>query len=273
MSLTRSKQSKSGDIAEQHLKLKFLERGWTAEKVEFDYGEDLMVRIFEDNGQSTPLLFFVQSKGDQDPKFNIGRNRYEFSPKPQNLSSWDSMWQPVFLVLWDHSTNVGWWDWVQRPKAKRHITDDGNVYLGLPYKLDDDGLNLMEGMVRNHFQEVAQKEDLHKEIAAEIKQSYGVDIQHDSSGEVAVIQGHKGITCISTGRTASAIDRFETKIAERMAPDASPSEVTAKFAEAIKLGLERVASGPTERTALEEIIKNLPELAAIQAYKEAHDNP
>lgn len=50
------------DLSRNRLRDAFNGVGWTVEDLRKDYGEDLLVRIF-DNGIATPLSFFVQAKG------------------------------------------------------------------------------------------------------------------------------------------------------------------------------------------------------------------
>jgi len=53
------------DISLNRLHEAFVHEGWTVENLTKDYGEDLLVRIFE-RGVTTPFSFFVQAKATDD---------------------------------------------------------------------------------------------------------------------------------------------------------------------------------------------------------------
>ena len=57
----RPRQHVLEDLARARLHRDFASIGWSVEDLGKDYGEDLLVRIFED-GHATPWSFFVQSK-------------------------------------------------------------------------------------------------------------------------------------------------------------------------------------------------------------------
>lgn len=190
----RDEQAISGDKAELAVSMKFLERGWTAQKVTPDYGEDLMVRIFED-GASTPYIFFVQVKGMKAHGLTQKRKQYDYSIENDHYESWMSFWQPMFLVVWDHSNQSGRWEWVQHPekapqetitKAKRGsaATQQVSQILGLPHELTDEGLQHMADLVRRHYRESVMKEVIQDELNMIAYEDFQVD--QSISGEVGL---------------------------------------------------------------------------------------
>lgn len=102
-----------GDLAVAKLTDLFTEVGWTCEKIEQDYGEDLMVRVFE-NEKATAKYFFIQSKATDNIeryKAKIGRYRYPF--KNSHIESWTAHKQPVLITLYDAKSDRFYWQSIQ----------------------------------------------------------------------------------------------------------------------------------------------------------------
>src|SRR5215469_6481106 len=100
---TRSHQLE--DLSRNRLHANFEDRGWTVEDLAKDYGEDLMVRIF-DSGVATPYSFFVQAKAtDRIAKF-VTRGAIAFPIETGHLRHWVRFLEPVILTLWDSKQDV-----------------------------------------------------------------------------------------------------------------------------------------------------------------------
>ena len=59
--LQRPRSHRIEDLSRNRLRDAFNSVGWVVEDLRKDYGEDLLVRIFE-QGVATPVAFFVQAK-------------------------------------------------------------------------------------------------------------------------------------------------------------------------------------------------------------------
>ena len=76
-------------------------------------GEDLLVRIF-DNGQTTPLLFFIQvkaTKAIEPAVYQCGA--IEIRVSRAHALAWNRLIEPVILVIWDSQANIAYWQSVQ----------------------------------------------------------------------------------------------------------------------------------------------------------------
>lgn len=102
------------DLSRDHVRHAFNTVGWTVEDLRKDYGEDLLVRIFE-AGVATPLMFFVQCKGTDSVKNYVsgGKKEILFPVKRRHLEHWDRFWEPVVLSVWDSKTDQTYWECVQ----------------------------------------------------------------------------------------------------------------------------------------------------------------
>src|SRR5688572_7662323 len=111
----RPRQHVIEDLARTKLHAIFSGVGWTAEDVSKDYGEDLVVRIFDD-GQPTPWTFFVQSKATDNLSRYLTRDggTIHFPIRASHLVHWHRFWEPVFLTVWDSQSGNTYWGYVQR---------------------------------------------------------------------------------------------------------------------------------------------------------------
>jgi hypothetical protein len=231
---TRGLRSVSGDIAEHQVAMFFLERGWTAQKVTPDYGEDLMVRIFDRDGQSTPYIFFVQVKGKQEHRVTQERNQYDFLIEKPHYDSWMTFWQPMFLVVWDHKKKTGRWDWVQTPKVAPAASHDGKIIFGLPYELTEEGLLLMEGLVRQHYRASFTQDALLTEVFDVLKKEH--NIQVDLDGDAAAITSGQKYDAILADHSAERLQGFGRAVSERK-PDQSHEELASNIQKGLGVAL------------------------------------
>ncbi|MEU1982079.1 DUF4365 domain-containing protein [Nocardia sp. NPDC019395] len=117
--------------------------GWTAEELKKDYGEDLLVRIFESN-RTTPYAFFVQLKHFSNRSRHLSKDgkylKYSFDVR--HVAQWNDLWEPVVLVLWDSELNEFYWEIAQSPeiapssRGKKSRT----IYIPIDNRIDKTGI-------------------------------------------------------------------------------------------------------------------------------------
>jgi tetratricopeptide (TPR) repeat protein len=87
-------------------------QGWEADVIG-DYGEDFLVRIFE-NGHSTGEAFYIQLKGTDDiSRHRLKQGDFTYSVETVALEPWHKNPLPVVFVLWDNKTRTGNWLHIQ----------------------------------------------------------------------------------------------------------------------------------------------------------------
>ena len=105
------------DLSRTRLHEIFETVGWTVEDLAKDYGEDQLVRIF-DNGEPSGLSFFVQVKSATSlDRFRIESGQlisYPFSVK--KLRQWSATSLPVALVLWEARIDRLFWGLLDRDR-------------------------------------------------------------------------------------------------------------------------------------------------------------
>jgi hypothetical protein len=100
-----------GNVAESKIMTTFQKWGWNAEKVSNDYGEDLGCTIFIDY-QRTELYFRTQIKSFRPEKRYVkvlSGGSFSVQVKTSICKAWFSSYFPVFLIVYDQSTNTAFW--------------------------------------------------------------------------------------------------------------------------------------------------------------------
>ena len=82
------------DLSRNRLHAAFESYGWTVEDLAKDYGEDLLVRIF-DRGIATPYSFFVQAKATDRIAAYIRQDMVAFPIETGHLRHWVRFSEPV----------------------------------------------------------------------------------------------------------------------------------------------------------------------------------
>jgi hypothetical protein len=102
------------DISRNHVKSFFSACGWSVNDLHKDYGEDLIIQIFQ-NALATPLFFFVQVKAtDQLDKIYSKRTKaFSIRLPTTALIRWQSSPIPTLLVLYDAKREEAYWEYCQ----------------------------------------------------------------------------------------------------------------------------------------------------------------
>src|SRR4051794_2272987 len=88
--------------------------GFVSERVQNDYGEDLLVQTHIE-GEIDPSRIWIQVKGTE--KIARYRRKYGYAyPFPLgHLKKWSRSADPVVVVLWDVTSDVGWYAYPDVP--------------------------------------------------------------------------------------------------------------------------------------------------------------
>lgn len=154
----RPRSHQLADLSLAPLHSAFEDLGWTVEDLSKDYGEDMLVRLFEGE-LATPYAFFVQAKAID----NIERylrpedDAFSFPIKTGHLRRWVRFSEPVFLTLYDAKRGQTLWSCVQSAAEKIGISSKtyrkATLHITIPRRnpLDADGLLRMRGITRLRF--------------------------------------------------------------------------------------------------------------------------
>lgn len=148
----------------------FIERlallcGFSVERVEKDYGYDLILFTYDRNGEVENGQVYIQMKATDKIKYLKRSRAISFPLKKSDLKLWLYEPMPVILALYDAARNRAYWLYLQahfenkKSNAKGaktlsvHINgtnsiDTESVKLWRKYKLDV--LNQLDGVIRHY---------------------------------------------------------------------------------------------------------------------------
>ena len=109
----RTREHVIADLAVNYVERVFLEAGHTAERRYVDYGYDLTITAFDDEGYVEPGNALLQIKASERLQIASSGNHYFFQLRTEDYNLWMFEYNPVFLVLFDIETRYGYWLYVQ----------------------------------------------------------------------------------------------------------------------------------------------------------------
>ncbi len=207
-----------------HLHKVFTDIGWVVEDIRQDYGEDLFVRIF-DQGNATPLAFFVQAKAtDNITKYmSADRSRLSFPIQTDHLIHWKDFWEPVFLTVWDAKTDITYWECIQsfldkisHGSATLFSRKSLRVSIPIENQLTEVSLGRIHARTGARFRRFEAEREGAQQLLNRIKEKWGVEIQYGpQEGILMLPKGHfvhdepGGWDIVFFGRLAALIRRIE----------------------------------------------------------------
>ena len=103
----RTRQHVIADQSINHVERFIIEAGHIAQRVEKDYGYDLLLFTFDEEGYAEPGLVRLQLKATE--SLPPDRSDHEFDLDIRDYNLWMVEEFPVFLVLFDASRRRAWW--------------------------------------------------------------------------------------------------------------------------------------------------------------------
>lgn len=193
----RPHSHKHEDQSRTRVRSVFESQGWTVEDLAKDYGEDLMVRIFE-NSQATPFLFFVQAKSKEKDGWERSINdSIPIRVKRDHLDHWSRFWEPVILTVWMIQSDVTYWECIQnavlrRERRGKQIGNGETVTIRVPITqvLDTDGVSRIDRLTRARFKRFQRERDATEFLLDLLREEIGLDLDY---------QPQYGIVSIPTG--------------------------------------------------------------------------
>jgi hypothetical protein len=107
----RTRQHVIADLSVHHVERFILEEGHTAQRLDQDYGYDLLVVTYDGHGYIEPGLLFVQLKASES-LHKIG-SEYVFDLDIRDYNLWIRERHPVILILFEASRRRAYWLHIQ----------------------------------------------------------------------------------------------------------------------------------------------------------------
>ena len=108
----RTRQHVIADQSGNHVERFIIDEGHTAQRLEKDYGYDLLLFTFDEQGYAEPGLVSLQLKATENLPA-VGGN-YVFDLDIRDYNRWTRETWPVILILFDASRRRAFWLHVQR---------------------------------------------------------------------------------------------------------------------------------------------------------------
>jgi hypothetical protein len=199
------------DLSRNRLRDAFNGVGWTVEDLRKDYGEDLLVRIF-DNGIATPLSFFVQAKGTDAIQNYASATGPIFVPlKREHVNHWREFSEPVIVALWDSKADRIYWNCVQTylfteegKTALAAATETLRIPVNLP--LDATGLLWIHSITKSRFERSQDERQGVQALIDLLREHLKLEIEYDAGGLVLVTPPGELPIAGFFGRMAEKVD-------------------------------------------------------------------
>jgi hypothetical protein len=190
-----------------------------------DYGEDLLVRIF-DEGKTTPWSFFVQSKATDklEALLTHGGKVISYPIDSDHLEHWARFWEPIVLTVYDTTTATTYWEIIQNVLDVPHdglgerVRTSVVVHVPTDNVLDQQGFRRLRQRTKRRFERFEAQKEGAEVLIEELKRYWGVTIEyapdegvlflpkgrftHDESGERMFVP---------FGRTAASLLKMQRR--------------------------------------------------------------
>lgn len=97
-----------------HVQYYIANAGYTYEITTKDYGYDLVVNTFDQEGYIDPGSILIQLKASEVLKSQLNEPNYFFDLDTRDYRLWIDEPNPVFLILYEATTRRGYWLYTQR---------------------------------------------------------------------------------------------------------------------------------------------------------------
>ena len=109
----RTREHTIADLSVHHVEGHILRCGFTAERVSHDYGMDLYMTTYDDDGEVENEFVLFQLKATDHPKWTSDRTALVFRLDRSDLDAWLVETIPVILVVYDARADLAYWLYIQ----------------------------------------------------------------------------------------------------------------------------------------------------------------
>jgi hypothetical protein len=165
------------DISRAQIDEFFIRHQWIPNPIKRDVGEDIVVRIY-DNERWSGLSFYVQLKGTSDlTKYSLKTEKFvSYSVEVKDIKHWEDATLPVIFIVWDIEKRIGIWENIAN--VILHLEEDNpfwreqttvNIKLSTHNTMEDSGLkNLRYRIADYSYPLVSQKKSLDMNVSLHI---------------------------------------------------------------------------------------------------------
>lgn len=190
--MLRPRSHRLEDLSRNRLHEAFNGVGWTVEDLRKDYGEDLLVRIFE-QGIATPLAFFVQAKATDriEECTSTDGTSILLRVNKRHIRHWEQFWEPVILTVWDSKADRTYWECIQTytstAEGKTALAGERKtVRIGIPRGnvLDALGLRRIFSRTKSRFKRFEQEREGTLALVTTLERELRLKIEYNPQREI-----------------------------------------------------------------------------------------
>jgi hypothetical protein len=127
----RTREHVLADLGINHVERFIFGCGFSCERVAHDYGIDLLMFTYGENGEIENGHVEIQVKATDHPKYRKEEQTVGCRVTYADFHYWDGQPWPVILVLYDAKADRGYWLYMQREletaKGRRQIVGYGDI--------------------------------------------------------------------------------------------------------------------------------------------------
>lgn len=152
----RTREHIQEELSRLHVQMLAAQCGFVAERVEHDYGYDLILLTYDEQGEMESAFLYIQLKAvDNLQRLLLSDGQtIAYTVERRHLVLWCTEPMPVILIIYDVREQQGYWVYVQRAFSSllASLADDQqNVSLRIPTanRLDADAFRLFRTWKQN----------------------------------------------------------------------------------------------------------------------------
>ncbi len=120
----RTRQHVIADISVNHTEYFVLKCGFSAERIEADYGYDLQIYCYDENGEFENGIIYLQLKATDNIEKYRRKQGFSYSFESDHLNIWINEPMPVIIVLFDAVREKAYWVYLQSFIESENISAD-----------------------------------------------------------------------------------------------------------------------------------------------------
>ena len=109
----RTREHVIADLAGNHVELYVLKCGFTVEKIQHDYGLDMIMYTYQSTGEIEEGFVNIQLKASDRVKYDQDDAFLSFPIERKHLSHWLGEPLPVLLIVYDATREKAYWLYIQ----------------------------------------------------------------------------------------------------------------------------------------------------------------
>jgi hypothetical protein len=105
----RTREHIIADLSVNYVERAILLQGHVADRVFFDYGHDLVLRTFNQDGETEPAFLMLQLKASDSIEYVSNKQFVALRVDPRDAEAWQNETVPIILIAYDAAQDSAYW--------------------------------------------------------------------------------------------------------------------------------------------------------------------